>query len=94
MTRKKVVKILVIISVVILIFGIILGISASNGIANEIQTQGKNGGEFQQVIGFFGQIGAEIIGFVIICYSIFIDIMIWVIYGVIILLKKIIDKLN
>ena len=48
----------------------------------------------QGVVDVLGNIGARMLGFAIICYSIFVDTMIWIIYGVVILIKKIINKLN
>lgn len=96
MTTKKVQKILIIISIVILTLGIIIGIGVSNAIVNNIPTEEINvdGANWQGVMNVFGNIGARMLGFAIICYTIFIDIMIWIIYGIVIFTKKIINKLN
>lgn len=94
MTRKKVIKILIIISIVILALGIVLGINVSNEIVNRIPIEEINNGRFQNLVSAFSYVGAKMLGFVIICYSIFVDIMIWIIYGIVILIKKIINKLN
>ena len=96
MNTKKVQKVLIAISIVILALGIILGISSSNIIVNSIPTEEINvdGTNMQGVVDVLGNIGARMLGFAIICYSIFVDTMIWIIYVVVILIKKIINKLN
>ena len=94
MTRKKVIKILIIISVIIFLLGIIIGIGVSNEITERIPIENTNNEKFEDLLGLFAFVGARILGFAIICYTIFIDIMIWIIYGIVIFTKKIINKLN
>lgn len=98
---KKINIILVIISIIIIIFGIILGISASNEFINSIPAQNNTNGatsgigaNYSDAIELFGVFGGKIIGTMIILGSIFIDILIWISYGIILLIRKIIKKIK
>lgn len=96
MTRKKVIKILIIVSVIILLLGIIMGIGMSKAIINIIPTEEViiDGTNIQGIIDLLGNIGSKIIGLAIVAGSIFIDITIWSFYGIIILIKEILNKLK
>lgn len=94
MIRKKTIKILIIISVLIILLGLIVGWGVSNTIVKLIPTDEIiiDGTNVQGIIDLFGNIGARVIGLGIIVGSIFIDICIWGFYGIIILIKEILNK--
>ena len=94
MIRKKTIKILIIISVLIVLLGIIVGLGISNAILKIIPTDEMmiDGTNVQGIIDLFGNIGARLIGAGIVAGSIFIDICIWGVYGIIILIKGILNK--
>lgn len=96
MTRKKTIKILIIVSVIIMILGIVTGIGVSKAIINVIPTGEVNvdGTNFQAIFDLLGNIGARVIGFGIIAGTIFVDICIWISYGIIVLIKEILNKLK
>ena len=82
---KKINKILIIISVVIVILGVFIGIGTSNELLNSIS--GEN-----NAIELFGVFGAKIIGTIIIIGSVIIDLLIWLFYGLILLIIRMIKK--
>ena len=94
MIRKKTIKILIIISVLIILLGLIVGWGVSNTIVKLIPTDEIiiDGTNVQGIIDLVGNIGARVIGLGIIVGSIFIDICIWGFYGIIILIKEILNK--
>lgn len=96
MTRKKTIKILIIISVIILLLGIVTGISISKAIMNAIPTGNVtiDGTNIQGIIDLVGNIGSKVIGLAIVAGSIFVDICIWIFYGIIILIREILNKLK
>lgn len=93
MKRKKVVKILIIISIFIFLLGIIAGISVSNELINGILKEDIyiDGSNFSGLIEVGGFIGSKILGTMIIFFSIFIDIIIWIIFGIVSLIVKVIN---
>ena len=98
---KKVNIILLIISIILIVLGIIIGIGASNELIESIPVENNiNGGtagigaNYSGIIEIFGVFGAKIIGTMIIISSIFIDLLIWLPYGIILLVIKIIKKIK
>lgn len=91
--NKKIKKILVVISIIIIILGIIFGISVSNNLINSADNNlYVDGSDFSGIVELTSFIGAKVLGFVIVIYSILLDIAIWTIYGIIILILKLIRK--
>ena len=96
MNSKTVKKILVIISIIILVLGIIKGINIMNNVENTASSSDLtiDGADFSGVVELGGYIGNQLVGVITIAYSIFLDIIIWVIYGIVILIIKLIDKIR
>ena len=96
MKKWNIKKILIIHSIIIIFVGIIVGVSISNELINTISSEKINvdGSDFSGLIEIGGFIGAKILGIIIIFYSIFIDILIWLIYGFVLIIMKIIKKIN
>ena len=94
--KKFVKKILILISIIILILGIISGINVSNELVNNSNTNNiyVDGTDFSGMAELGVFFGSKILGIVIIFYSILIDIVIWLIYGIIIFILKMIDRLR
>lgn len=94
--KKVVKKILILISIIILILGIISGINVSNELVNNSNTNNiyVDGTDFSGMVELGVFFGSKILGIVIIFYSILIDIVIWLIYGIIIFILKMIDRLR
>ena len=90
--NKKIKKILVIVSIIIIILGIILGVGVSNNIINStnrnLYVDGKDFSDIMELTSF---IGSKVLGFVIVIYSILLDCVIWIVYGIIILILKLIN---
>ena len=82
---KKINKILIIISVVIVVLGVFIGLGTSNELLNSIS--GEN-----NAIELFGVFGSKIIGTIIIIGSVIIDLLIWLFYGLILLIIRMIKK--
>ena len=87
---------MILISIIILILGIILGINVSNELVNNSNTNNiyVDGTDFSGMAELGVFFGSKILGIVIIFYSILIDIVIWLIYGIIIFILKMIDRLR
>ena len=87
---------MILISIIILILGIISGINVSNELVNNSNTNNiyVDGTDFSGMAELGGFFGSKILGIVIIFYSILIDIVIWLIYGIIIFILKMIDRLR
>lgn len=82
-----------VISIIIIILGIIFGISVSNNLINSADNNlYVDGSNFSGIVELTSFIGAKVLGFVIVIYSILLDIVIWTIYGIIILILKLIRK--
>lgn len=94
--KKVVKKILILISIIILILGIISGINLSNELVNNSNTNNiyVDGTDFSGMAELGVFFASKILGIVIIFYSILIDIVIWLIYGIIIFILKMIDRLR
>lgn len=95
--NKKTVKIiLIIISIIILILGIILGINVSNELINNTNTNNiyVDGTDFSGTAKLGTFFGSKVLVVLFIFYSILIDIVIWLIYGIIIFILKMIDRLK
>ncbi len=87
---------MILISIIILILGIISGINVSNELVNNSNTNNiyVDGTDFSGMAELGVFFGSKILGIVIIFYSILIDIVIWLIYGIIIFILKMIDRLR
>ena len=85
--NKKIKKIPVLVSIIIIILGIILGVGVSNNI--NLYVDGK---DFSNIMELTSFIGSKVLGFVIVIYSILLDCVIWIVYGIIILILKLIRK--
>ena len=93
--RKRIRNILIILSVIILILGIIVGNSVSNELISYITTNDNLTVDDTDISGLAeltGLFGAKMIGTFIIFGSIGIDIVIWILYGIGILIMKLIRK--
>lgn len=91
--NKKIKKILVVISIIIIILGIIFGISVSNNLINSADNNlYVDGSNFSGIVELTSFMGAKVLGFVIVIYSILLDCVIWIVYGIIILILKLIRK--
>lgn len=91
--NKKIKKILVIISIIIIILGIILGVGVSNNIINSTNSNlYVDGKDFSDIMELTSFIGSKVLGIVIVIYSILLDCVIWIVYGIIIFILKLIRK--
>ena len=91
--NKNIKKILVVISIIIIILGIIFGISVSNNLINSADNNlYVDGSNFSGIVELTSFMGAKVLGFVIVIYSLLLDIVIWTIYGIIFLILKLIRK--
>lgn len=93
--KKIILKILIIISIAIIIFGIFAGKSVKDQVRNEgIPTQNIyiDGTDATASTEAFVEIGSGLLGFVMIVYSIVVVACIWGIYGIILLIIIIIKK--
>ena len=96
MRKVNVTKILIIVSVIIIVLGIITGIGVSNSIDNSIPKEGiyVDGSDFSGIVQIAGIMGSKIIGTLIVFGSFVIDAFIWLIYGFIILIINIVEKIK
>ena len=97
MNKKKVIKILIIISVIIIIAGILIGRS----VTLEVKESGMpkenvyfDGSDVTELSKGFVKIGSTLIGIVIGIYFAIVVIAIWIIYGIIVLIIKIVNKIK
>ena len=95
MQNKKIVKKLIIISIIILIIGVILGFSVKILMLNSLAEQNippENtagiGGDYSKIIEIFGNIFAIYVEIGIFIFSIIIDLIIWIVYGIINFIRK------
>ena len=95
MQDKKIVKKLVIISIIILIIGAIFGLCFKILILNSIEEQNipsentsSIGGDYSGIIGTFGNIFAVYVEIGIFILSVIIDLIIWIVYGIISFIHK------
>lgn len=94
---KKVNIILLIISVIIIVLGILIALGTSNELLNLTGADVIDsviGERYSAIIEIFGIFGAKIVKTMIIIFSIVIDILIWIVYGVVLLCMKIIKKIK
>ena len=96
MKIKKATKIVTIISIVIIILGIIAGIGISNSIESSIPTDSMyvDGSDFSGIIQIFGFFGSKILGTLVTFGGFIIASLIWVIYGFVLLIITIVNKLK
>lgn len=93
--NKKILRVLTIISILIIIFGIFAGIIVKNDIINTSMPKENISIDGTDVTHFsvaFTTIGAGLLGIVMVFYSIVIVVVIWAIYGLTYLITKIIRK--
>ena len=93
--KKKIVIVLVIISIAILISGIFAG----RGVTHQIKSEGEitqpiymDGTDITDLSESFVEVGSWLIGFVIVIYSIGIIAAIWIIYGITMLIIHIVNR--
>ena len=98
---KKVKRVLLIISIIIIVSGIIIGLGTLNEILNSISVENNVNGatsgigaNYSGIIEIFGVLGAKLIGTMIIVCSIIVDLLIWLFYGLILLFIKIVKKIK
>lgn len=94
---KKVTKTLIIISIIIIVLGIFAGISVNKQLSagvSEMENQYVDGSNFTPLVQFGVTLGALAVSFAIIFYSVLAVCAIWVIYGMIILIIKILNKIS
>lgn len=96
MKKWNIKKILIIISIIIICLGIISASSISKELENELANEKiyVDGSDFSGLVRLGGIIGSQLLGIVIVIYSIFIDVLIWVIYGIVLIIIKIVKKIN
>lgn len=94
--NKKIKKVLTIISIIIIIFGIISGLSVSNELENSTNNNNIyiDGTDVSGIVEITSFMGAKILGFVIVVYSLLLDVAIWIVYWIIILIIKIVKWLK
>ena len=96
MKKLSVTKIIVVISVVIIALGIMMGIGVSNSIENSVLNESiyVDGSNFSGIVQIVGFMGSRILGILIVIYSFIIDAIIWLIYGIVVLIIHIIRKIK
>lgn len=97
MNTKKVTKILIIISVIIILMGIFAGKSVNLELKDNSSPKENiyvDGTDFTALSEAFVSIGSSLLGIIITMYFVFAVVVIWIIYGVIILIIKIITKIK
>lgn len=96
MKKFNIKKILIIISIIIIGFGILSGISLTNELLDFVPTQKfyVDGSDFSGLAQIGGTIVSLLMGITIIFYSIFIDIVILIIYGTVLIIIKIVKKIR
>jgi len=97
--KEKIRKTLMVISILIIGLGIISAINVSNELTNNLGVSDNtaylvDGSDFSPLAEAFTSLGAMIIGFVVIFYNTCIIVAIWVIYGIILLIIKIKNKIK
>lgn len=89
-------KIIIIISIIIIGLGIIAGVSLSIELMHMLPTEKiyVDGSDFSGVIQISGVIGSIVMGLIIVFCSIFMDILIWIIYGIVLFIIKKVHKMK
>lgn len=95
MKKFNITKILIIISIIIFGLGVLSGISIINDLSlfSPIEKLYIDGSDFSGLAQIGGSMLSFVIGISIIFYSIFIDILIWIIYGITLIIIKIVKKI-
>ena len=96
MKIEKTTKIITIISVVIIILGIIAGIGLSNSIESSISQESiyVDGSDVSGIAQIFGYAGSKILGTLIAFSGFVIASLIWIFYGIVLLIITIVKKLK
>ena len=94
MKKLNINNILIIVSIIILCLGGILGF----GVSNELEKISSNENIYIDSSNFSGlaQIGgmmlSKLLGILMVFFSILIDMLIWIIYGIVLIIKRIHDR--
>lgn len=94
MKKLNINNILIIVSIIILCLGVILGF----GVSNELEKISSNENIYIDSSDFSGlaQIGgmmlSKVLGILMMFFSILIDMLIWIIYGIVLIIKRIHDR--
>lgn len=96
MKKWNIKKVLFIISIIIFFSGIFFGLSISIVLENAIPNEKIyiDGSDFSGLMQLGGVIGSKILGTLIIFGSICIDILIWIIYGITLIILGVIKKIK
>lgn len=94
MKKLNINNILIIVSIIILCLGVILGFVVSNELekisSNEnIYIDGSN---FSGLAQIGGMMLSKVLGILMVFFSILIDMLIWIIYGIVLIIKRIHDR--
>ena len=87
---------MIIISLIIICLGIVLGLSLSSELEQSIPNEKlyTDSTGFSTLVQIVGISVSKVLGILIIIYSILIDALIWIIYGIVLIVIKIIKKLS
>lgn len=96
MKKKNINKILIIISIIIICIGIILGFEVSHDLEKTSTNENIyiDSSDFSGLAQIGGMMVSKLLGILMVIYSIFIDVLIWVMYGIVLIIKKLIRKIN
>jgi len=94
--QRKIRKILIIISILILIIGVVSGIGIKNELIDFVSNSNVSvdGSNFSGIVELTGVIGSQILGTLIIFGSVVLDIVIWIVYGLVILILNFINYIK
>ncbi len=94
MKKLNINNILIIVSIIILCLGGILGF----GVSNELEKISSNeniyidGSNFSGLAQIGGMMLSKLLGILMVFFSILIDMLIWIIYGIVLIIKRIHDR--
>ena len=94
MKKLNINNILIIVSIIILCLGGILGF----GVSNELEKISSNeniyidGSNFSGLAQIGGMMVSKLLGILMVFFSILIDMLIWIIYGIVLIIKRIHDR--
>lgn len=94
MKKLNINNILIIVSIIIFCLGGILGF----GVSNELEKISSNeniyidGSNFSGLAQIGGMMLSKLLGILMVFFSILIDMLIWIIYGIVLIIKRIHDR--
>ena len=94
MKKLNINNILIIVSIIILCLGVILCF----GVSNELEKISSNeniyidGSNFSGLAQIGGMMLSKVLGILMVFFSILIDMLIWIIYGIVLIIKRIHDR--